>query len=135
MSGVYQRLEAIFAPERIAEYLLTKLLPDMVVAALTFLGFWLLWRAARKGISVVLDRAGLDITAQRFVQTITRYLVLGIGGGEFDNLQWPHSDRLNWPHPGRVKTESDPDVGSDCLLSSQSLVGTSSAVDTPRFAS
>ncbi len=79
MEGIFSRIEEVFGPERIVHYLLGKLLPDLIVAGLTFLAFWLLWRAILKGTSVVLERVGLDMTARRFLQTVLRYLVLGLG--------------------------------------------------------
>ena len=79
MKPVTDRLTTLFDPDRLLEYLVGRLLPDLLVAAITFLAFWLLWRAVNRTAGAVLKRSRLDKTAQNFVQTIARYVIMTIG--------------------------------------------------------
>jgi small conductance mechanosensitive channel len=75
---IWERLALLFSPERIGDAIARRL-PDVAVAALTILVFWLLHRVFSRAIALILQRAGVDPTLSTFVQTVVRYSVLAIG--------------------------------------------------------
>jgi len=79
MEKIIVRLKELFSIERITDYFAGKLVPDLLVAFITFTAFYLLWKAVAKGTGVILKRVALDQTAQRFIQTIIKYIFLTIG--------------------------------------------------------
>lgn len=79
MNRIIERLGAIFSPEQIFDYLFGRLLPDLIVAAITFFAFLVLWNFLSRTLGVVLKRAKLDLTAQNFVKMVVKYTVLTIG--------------------------------------------------------
>ena len=79
MTEIFERLRDLFSPPRIAAYLVDGLLPDLVVAAVTLLIAWLAWKLLDRGAQAILRKSHLDQTAQTFIHTVTRYVVLTIG--------------------------------------------------------
>ncbi|PRQ04301.1 Small-conductance mechanosensitive channel [Enhygromyxa salina] len=79
MSEILNRLRDLFSPTRITTYLVDELLPDLVVAVVTLGTAWLVWKLLERGARAVLRRSELDETAQSFIQTVIRYLILTIG--------------------------------------------------------
>jgi len=73
------RLGQFFSPEHMVQYFTGKLLPNLVVAAIIFAAFYLFWRIANRGLGAFMKRSRLDLTAQRFIQTVVKYIVLTIG--------------------------------------------------------
>lgn len=57
MDLILERLGEIFSPERITDKVLNQWLPDLVVAAMTFLAFYVLWRLLATGVTLVMRRA------------------------------------------------------------------------------
>ena len=80
MRSIADRLAELFSPERLLRYLADDLLPDLLVAVLTFAAFYLLWRLLRRAANGVLARTALDTTARRFVETVLKYVILTVGG-------------------------------------------------------
>lgn len=79
MRTIIERLAELFDPQRMLDYAVGKLIPDLIVAAATFLAFWLLWRVARRAVGAVLKRTGVDVTARAFLQTALKYIIITIG--------------------------------------------------------
>lgn len=79
MDKIIERLSALFDPDHMSEYFVGKLLPDLVVAIITFVAFWVLWKVISRTMGLVLARSRFDTTAQRFVQAVTRYVIMTIG--------------------------------------------------------
>jgi small conductance mechanosensitive channel len=79
MNKIFERLWEVFAPERIAEFLLGRALPSLVVAAVTFVVFYVIWRLIDRASRVALDRTQLDETARSFMLTVLKYAVLILG--------------------------------------------------------
>lgn len=75
---ILDRLAESFSVERIADST-AAIIPDVVLAAITALGFWVVWRFLRRTIGAVMARTGLDATAQGFAETVLRYTVATIG--------------------------------------------------------
>lgn len=79
MNKVTERLYGLFSPDRIIDYIAGKLLPDVLVAAAVLVAFYLLWRILQRTLGIVLKRLKLDETANRFIYTVTKYIVVIIG--------------------------------------------------------
>jgi len=78
VTQIVDRVRAIFNPDAIIERI-AEFVPSLVVAVLTFLAFFALWRLIRRGLEPVLTRAGVDKTARAFIQTAFQYTVLAVG--------------------------------------------------------
>ena len=78
MDSVIERLRIMFDPGRMLDVLLD-FVPDLVVASLSFLAFYIAWRIVRRALEPVLARSGMDRTARAFVQTALQYSVLAVG--------------------------------------------------------
>jgi small conductance mechanosensitive channel len=61
-----------------SKYLLGELLPNLLVAVLTFLAFYVLWIMLKRAIAV-LERTDLDETARAFILQVVKYAVFTIG--------------------------------------------------------
>ena len=79
MHEILNRLRDLFSPTRLATYIVDDLLPDIVVAGVILLIAWLAWKLTRKATQAILQRTELDETAQSFIQTVVRYVLLTIG--------------------------------------------------------
>lgn len=79
MSTVIARLKAIFSPEQITDRVFGQFLPDLVVASITFLVFYVIWRILEKALVAVMERAKVEATAARFVHLVLKYVVLTMG--------------------------------------------------------
>jgi len=79
MQTISSRIQEIFDPEKILLQILD-LIPDLIVAAISFLAFWLVWRATKSLLELALSRAGVDRTARTFLHSAYKYTVLAIGG-------------------------------------------------------
>lgn len=79
MSDILARLAALFDPGRLKARLIDDFLPDLIVAVVTFTGFYLLWLALSRAVKLAMDRTDVDRTARAFLQTVLRYGVLTIG--------------------------------------------------------
>lgn len=75
---VSERLSAQFSLDRIVQYLLVDLLPDLVVAGATLFAFIVLWWIVRRALRV-LSRTNLDLTARAFIEQVAKYAVLTVG--------------------------------------------------------
>ena len=78
MKEVQTRVETLFSLPRIATYLLHDLLPDVLVALLVFLAFYLGWRLLDRGAQAVLGRLHLDTTARSFLLSVLRYVLMSV---------------------------------------------------------
>lgn len=79
MNTIMERLAAMFAPGKVYHYMFEKLIPDLIVAMITLLAFYVLWRGINHGLRAFFKRAKLDETAQGFVQAVLKYAILTIG--------------------------------------------------------
>ncbi len=68
---ILDRFTTKFGPDAIAAYL-SKIIPQLLSATLTALFFFLLWLSIRRVTRTLLERIGLDVTLQAFVQTLLR---------------------------------------------------------------
>lgn len=73
------RLEQLFSPTTLADKLFGHLLPDLLMATITFGLFYLAWRAIGRGVAALLGRSHLDDTARAFILTLLKYALLAIG--------------------------------------------------------
>jgi len=76
--SILQRLRDQFSPERIGNYLFGELLPNVVVALITFFAFYVLWVILKRALKV-LDRTELDETARSFIMQVVKYAVFTVG--------------------------------------------------------
>ncbi len=79
MDTLGARLRELFSWEHISRYLVDQLLPDLVVGALVFTFFYLLWKALDRLAVLAMRKSDLDATARAFIQTILKYTILTIG--------------------------------------------------------
>lgn len=79
MSDILDRLREMFAWHRISDYLVNQLMPDIIVAALVYLFFYILWRAIDGVLKAGLRHSELDETARQFVLTLLKYAILTVG--------------------------------------------------------
>lgn len=77
LSGIYERLAKLFGPDAVVAFL-ARFIPDLVVAMITLVVFYLLWRLAARGLRAVLNRARLDDTAASFVLTGVKVLLASV---------------------------------------------------------
>lgn len=54
-------------------------LPDLIVAAVTLIFFYVLWKILKKGMGIFIAKSKLDLTASNFLQTVLKYTILTIG--------------------------------------------------------
>ncbi|MEZ4267166.1 MAG: mechanosensitive ion channel family protein [Myxococcota bacterium] len=73
------RLEQLFSPATLADKLFGQILPDVLMALITFGLFYLAWRVIGRGIDALLGRSHLDDTARAFILTLLKYALLAIG--------------------------------------------------------
>ncbi len=78
LENLVDRLEEIFDPAALADQI-ARGLTDLIVAALVFFLFYLLWRLVRFILGPLLERAQLDETASSFVTTVIKYSFWSIG--------------------------------------------------------
>lgn len=77
MNPISQRLEEAFNPDTVIAAA-ALWLPNLVVAVVTIVFFWLLLRGAVRTVDFVMKRAEVDETAISFVQTLVRYAVVTV---------------------------------------------------------
>jgi len=75
---IVERLQEQFSIERIGGYLAGDLIPNLIVAAVTFFVFYILWRLLKRGLRY-LEETNLDETARSFVEQVVKYVVFTIG--------------------------------------------------------
>lgn len=78
MAELQNRLRELFSVNRVLGYLVHDLLPDLLVATLVFLAFYLGWRLLDRTLRVVLNRTHIDATAKSFLLTVVRYVLMTI---------------------------------------------------------
>lgn len=76
MPELQNRLQDLFSVNRIFTYVVHDLLPDLLVAALVFLAFYLGWRVLDRALGVLLNRTHIDATARSFLLTVVRYVLM-----------------------------------------------------------
>ncbi len=76
--SVIARLQAQFSVERISTYLANELIPNLFVALVTFLAFYVLWRVLERAMRL-LERTDLDETARSFLKQLIKYAVYTVG--------------------------------------------------------
>jgi small conductance mechanosensitive channel len=79
LSAVRGRLTDMFAPEVLAQAASTWS-ANLVLALLTFLIYYAAWRAMRAVLAPVLRRLDVDETGRSFFQTVTKVVILTLGG-------------------------------------------------------
>ena len=78
MEEIGDALAKVFGPEAIGQWF-SHALPNLIVAVITFLAFYLLWRLISRILHAVLGRTGVDLTAQKFAQTVAKAVLLTVG--------------------------------------------------------
>ncbi|MEM9691009.1 MAG: mechanosensitive ion channel family protein [Myxococcota bacterium] len=76
--SILARLREQFSPDRFVTYVGGELIPNLIVAAATFLAFFILWKVVSRALRV-LERTQLDATARSFVQQALKYVVFTVG--------------------------------------------------------
>jgi len=76
--AVITRLRAQFDPAVLGPAFVT-MVTNVVIAILTFAGFYMLWWVVDRSAAVVLRRSKVDETSSSFVRTILKFLVLTFG--------------------------------------------------------
>ena len=79
MNHILDAIREAIAPEHLLDLVVGRILPNLVVATVTFAVFYALWRVIDRGSRSALARARLDETARSFVLTVLKYVVLIIG--------------------------------------------------------
>ena len=77
MDHFYERLTHHFSVKKFADYLADVLLPNILMAALTMLAFYLGWRLLAR-LLTLLRRTHLDETARSFVEQVVKYAVFAM---------------------------------------------------------
>ncbi len=78
MQSIIDRLLEMFDPEKLIEGV-ASVIPDLEVAALSFLAFFVVWTVIRRAVEPLLIRAGIDKTARTFIQTTLQFAILAVG--------------------------------------------------------
>lgn len=78
MDDLSQRLSRQFSLEGLLDYLLIKLVPNVLMAGITMLAFYVGWRLLSR-VLVLLRRTHLDETARSFVEQVLKYGVFTMG--------------------------------------------------------
>ncbi len=78
LEAVITRLRAQFDPAVLGPAVVM-MVTNVVIALLTFAGFYLLWWVVDRSAAVVLRRSNIDETSSSFVRTILKFLVLTFG--------------------------------------------------------
>lgn len=78
LTALRDRLVTSFDPETIVDAL-AAWATNLIFAILTFLAYWLIWRAVRFVMLPVLRRLDVDQTSQSFFETVTKLLILTLG--------------------------------------------------------
>jgi len=77
MQRIFDELAESFDPSTLTDSFLLWL-PNIVVATVTLLGFWLVWRLVRSPVQALTKRTGIDPTAAAFIETVIRYVLLAV---------------------------------------------------------
>jgi len=78
LQGILDRLRTDLDPQALGNGL-ASLLSNLVVAGLVFTAFYLVWRLLDWVIHRALERSTVDETTASFVETVVKYVLLGIG--------------------------------------------------------
>lgn len=79
MDRFMERLGQLFSPAAMADKLFGDLLPDLLIAIITFALFYASWRVIGRAVGALLRRSHLDDTARAFILTLLKYALLAIG--------------------------------------------------------
>ena len=77
MGQVWNELAATFSPVQLAERI-AGWAPDVLVALVSLVAFWLLWKLADRGLALIMKRAKVDRTAAAFVSSVTKVVLMAI---------------------------------------------------------
>lgn len=78
MSPIGDRLSELFSPTRIARYVADDLAPNVVMASVVLVSFWLVHHLLDRLLRLTLERSRLDATAVVFVRTVFRYALFTV---------------------------------------------------------
>lgn len=78
IEGLTTRLSEAFDPARAGEAL-AAVLTGLLVGAAVLVAYWILWRMARRGLSLLNRRLKADRTSAAFSETLLKYALLGVG--------------------------------------------------------
>ncbi len=78
MDQVTNAANALFDMERLRQWL-SSFLPGLIAAAATLVAFHVGWRVARRLATEVMQRSDTDATAQSFVQTVLKAVLMTMG--------------------------------------------------------
>ena len=79
MQELLSRLEGLFSPRQIADALTHRWLPNLTAALLVFGVYYLVWRVLDRATRVLASRTRLDKTANAFLASVLRYVVMTLG--------------------------------------------------------
>jgi len=78
LQGILERLRTDLDPQALGNGL-AALVSNLVVAGLIFTAFYVVWRLLDWVVHRALGRSSIDETTARFIETVVKYVVLGIG--------------------------------------------------------
>ena len=78
LEGVFSRLQEFFNPASLGAQV-AEFVTDVVVFAVIFAAFYLLWLMVRRPLQRLLTQTKLDETAVTFAETVAKYTILLIG--------------------------------------------------------
>jgi small conductance mechanosensitive channel len=78
VEAIRDRFVEVFSLQPLADYVVGTLLPNLLVAAATLAAFYVLFRAIDRALVALFERASVDLTAQSFVRSVTKYTLFVI---------------------------------------------------------
>lgn len=78
LQGIVERLRTDLDPQTLGNGL-ASLFANLVVAGLVFAAFYVIWRVLDFVLHRTLSRSSVDETTASFVETVVKYVILGIG--------------------------------------------------------
>jgi small conductance mechanosensitive channel len=78
LQGILERLRTDLDPQALGNGL-ASMVSNLVVAGLVFTAFYLVWRFLDWVVHRALGRSSIDETTASFIETVVKYVVLGIG--------------------------------------------------------
>ena len=77
MQQIWQRIAELFSPKRIGAAA-AEFIPSFIVALVTFVALYVVWRFIDRASEAVMERAEVDPTAGQFIQTLIKYVILTV---------------------------------------------------------
>ncbi len=79
MDTIGERLSSVLSWDRISTFVVEQLLPDLAVATILAIAYFVVWRLIRKVLRAALGKSPLDPTAQNLIERIVKFAVVSVG--------------------------------------------------------